>query len=246
MPCGKKDCTECETCEYDLPLDTLFKRNNKMKDLGFGLVPVGDNPATAQLILPAIGKGTQLSLPFKDKTPEKDKPFCNNCEYFVMLQRPNKNTFNTRCSAESPRPGGAYKVVKLNVYPEEKVRKPFWCPILKKAILGADPNEKRITVGGRQVFPSSAMDDDQLAAWNRSKEQQEKKEKWLAMSGIMAWSDIEIFKSYHLPPTFRKGRMDICIKNKFINSIQCEDIKTGKTIWLYKDDEEYKFLSPIK
>jgi hypothetical protein len=234
MPCGKKDCTECETCKYDLSLDTLFKRKNKMKDLGFGLVPVGDNPATAQLILPAIGKGTQLVLPFKDSTPAKDKPFCNNCEHFVKIQRPNKNTFNTRCSADNPRPGGAYRVVKLNVYPEEKVRKPFWCPILKQAILGANPNEKRITVGGTQVFPSTTKADDG------------KKEKWLSMSGIMAWSDIEIYKKYHLPPTLRKGRMDICVKNKFINSIQCEEINTGKTIWLYKDDEEYKFLSPIK
>ena len=253
-PCGKKDCSECEGCIFDLPLDTPLKINAKDKMKNFGLVPVADNPATAQLIIPGIRNiqpnvGTQLSLPFKESNQTKKDAYCNNCEHFVALQRPNKNTFNTRCSAESPRPGGAYRVIKLNVYPEEKVRKPFWCPILKKLIIGADTNEKHITVGGKAVYPSgngSAMSDEQLDNWNRIRHEQAMKEKWLAMSGLTAWDDIEIFKVYHMPPTIKKGRMDIRVKTKYINSMQCEDVKTGRTIWLYKDDEEYKFLSPVK
>jgi hypothetical protein len=73
MPCGKKDCTECESCKYDMPLDLPHL---KIKDLGmrnYGLMPVGDNPSTSQIIIPGaaarhhigpFSEPSQLSLPF--------------------------------------------------------------------------------------------------------------------------------------------------------------------------------------
>ena len=48
-----------------------------------------------------------------------------------------------------------------------------------------------------------------------------------------------------MPPMFEKGRMDIHVRAKYINSIQCTNIKTGTNMWIYKYDEEYKFMSKI-
>ena len=257
LPCGKKDCTECERCIYDIPLDTLLNKkiNNKMPK--FGLMQVGENPSTAQIVIPGVRREcapfkpnstepVQLNLPFKEN--DKKDLYCNRCEHFVCIARPGKNNFNTRCSAEAARPGGAYRVIKLNVYPDEKVKKPFWCPIIKKNITDALNKEDGIKIGGKTIYlpkKESAMSDEQLAQWNRSKAEKEQREKWLAMSGLTAWKDIKLGKKYHLPPTIKKRRMDLVVKSVNMNSIYCEDIRTGNNVWLYKDDEEYKFMSPI-
>lgn len=257
MPCGRKNCTECESCEYDFPLDNLFLNLKKKKMRDFGLMPVGDNPSTAQIIIPGaamrhnvppFGVPTQLSIPFKsNEHSSAENPYCNECKYFLKIQRPNKSTFNTRCSAETPRPGGSERVVKLNVYPDEKVKKPFWCPIIKEYLM--KPVSDGIKVGDKTIYPArkeSAMSDEQLRAWNRAKNERERKEKWLAAPGLTSWGEIEINKIYHLPPTCKKGRMDIKIKQKYVGSIQAVDIKTNQNVWFYKDDEEYKFMSLYK
>ena len=248
MPCGKKDCTECESCKYDLPLDaSIFKiKYKEMKN--FGLVPVGDNPSTAQIIIPGalmrhniipIGKETQLALPFKDDACDNKKsPYCNGCEFFLKIQRPNKSTYNTRCKAETSRPGGSERVIKLNVYPNEKVNKPFWCPVVKEDITG-----DKVTYPARK---SSAMSDAQLSNWEKAKRVNEAREKWLSAPGLTAWDDIKLDTVYHLPPTLKKGRMDIVIKKKYVGSVQAVNIKTNDNVWLYKEDEEYKYMSVAK
>ena len=257
MPCGKKDCTGCEGCKYDLPLETPLLKM-KTIDLGnFGIMPVGDNPSTAQIIIPGaatrhqvapFGTATQLTLPFKgeDESP-KESPYCNECEHFLKIQRPNKASFNTRCSAETPRPGGSERVVKLNVYQDEKVKKPFWCPLIRESL--AKSVGDGIKIGGRTVYParkSSAMSEDQLKAWNRSKYERECKEKWLAAPGLTSWAELSVGRVYHLPPTLKKNRMDVVIKQKHIGSIQAVNIKTKENVWFYKDDEEYKYMSLVK
>lgn len=261
MPCGREDCTECKTCEFDQPLDTpLLKLKNKKEMTRFGIVPFGDNPSTAQIVIPSVKRQcgpfmikneepVQLGLQFKDNIKDKKDLCCNKCEHFVRIAKPGKNRFNTRCSADTDRPGGAYKVIKLNVFPDENVKKPFWCPIIKNAITNSFNPNGGIRVNGKTVYPSSnntAMSDEQLAQWNKSKAEKERKEKWLAMSGLTAWKDIKLGKIYHLPPTVKKKRMDLIVKSVNINSIYCEDIKTGNNVWLYKDDEEYKFMFPVK
>lgn len=257
MPCGKKDCTGCEGCKYDLPLETPLLKMKTM-DLGkFGIMPVGDNPATAQIIIPGaatrhqvapFGTATQLSLPFKGENESpNESPYCNECPCFLKIQKPNKSTCNTRCSAETSRPGGSEKVVKLNVYPDEKVKKPFWCPLVKSAITRSFTNG--VKIGGRTVYPArnqSALSDEQLQSWNRSKYERECKEKWLAAPGLTSWAELSVGRVYHLPPTLKKNRMDVVIKQKYVGSIQAENIKTKDNVWFYKDDEEYKYMSLIR
>ena len=207
-----------------------------------GLVPVENNPSTAQLILPGMKRqppfGTepvQLSLPFKGDV--KASAFCNECEYFMKVQKPNKNNFNTRCTAETPRPGGAFRVVKLNVYPEEKVQKPFWCPLIKQCV--ERDLKKGLNIMGLPALPSATKYNIDVGA-------QRKREIWLGMSGITSWDDITVGQAYHMPPTFRRGRMNILIKNKYKESLEAENLATNNIIWLYKQEEEYKFLSEIK
>lgn len=254
MPCGKKDCSECESCKYDFPLDSLFTNKNDSKMISIGTVPVGDNPSTAQIIIPGaamrhnvppFGTQTQLEIPFSNNSEETDENVCcNGCGFLLKIQRPNKSTFNTRCSAEVLSPGGSERVIKLNVYQNEKIKKPFWCPIIKENIMKSANDG--IKIGNRTIFPArkpSAMSKEQLKAWNRAKNEREIKEKWLAAPGLTSWGEIEIGATYHLPPTCKKGRMDIKIKNKYIGSIQAVNIKTNQNIWFYKNDEEYKFMS---
>ena len=245
-PCGKKDCTGCKTCKYDISLDVLFKKTQNRNMKNFGLVPMLGNPSTAQLILPGVKGGlppladndTQLALPFNENVGKKNQLlYCNGCEHFLRLLRPNKESFNTRCSAEKPINGCSYRVIKLNVYPDEKVKKPFWCPIIKNSIINGLSVPKAT---------NSAMSDEQQKNWNRIKEETLYKEKWLAIGGITSWDDIKIGEKYHLPPTFKKNRIDFEVKQKYINSIQCVNLKTNEQLWLYKNDEEYKFLSVIK
>jgi hypothetical protein len=230
----------------------------KTIDLGnFGIMPVGDNPATAQIIIPGaatrhqvapFGTATQLSLPFKGENESpNESPYCNECPCFLKIQKPNKSTCNTRCSAETSRPGGSEKVVKLNVYPNEKVKKPFWCPLVKSAITRSFTDG--VKIGGRTVYPTrnqSALSDEQLQSWNRSKYERECKEKWLAAPGLTSWAELSVGRVYHLPPTLKKNRMDVVIKQKYVGSIQAENIKTKDNVWFYKDDEEYKYMSLIR
>jgi len=219
-----------------------------------GIVPVGDNPSTAQLIIPGatmmhsvlpFNSPTQLSIPFKDDSESvNDSPHCNGCEFFMKIQRPNKSSYNTRCAAETTRPGGSERVIKLNVYDDEKVKKPFWCPCIKESI-GKSFGDG-VKIGGRTIYPArkqSAMSDEQLKAWNRAKNERETKEKWLSAPGLTSWNDLKVGNVYHLPPSLKKNRMDIKIKQKYVGSILAVNIKTNDNIWFYKDDEEYKFMS---
>ena len=194
----------------------------------FDIVPVASNPSTAQIIIPGL-KGAPSAMPplrsEEDKLPDVgcDGEHCNDCIFFVKIRRPNKESYNTRCSAENPRPGGAYKVVKLNVYENEKVKKPFWCPLTKSNAIGGLINKPKI---------------------DRS-DSQERHELWKSAPGITAWADIKVGEKYHLPPTPKNGRMDLIVKVKYANSIQCDSLTGQKRVWLYKDDEDYKFLSPL-
>lgn len=257
MPCGKENCLGCTKCKFDLPIDTPIK-NMKTKDFfNFGLMPMGDNPATAQIIIPGasmrhqttpIGP-TQLSLPFKKEDSVEECMYCNSCPHFMKIERPNKNNFNTRCSAETPRPGGAYRVIKLCVFKDEKVQKPFWCPLINKKINDAF-NRDGIKIGNRIIYPekqrTSAMSDEQLKKWEASRARAELREKWLAAPGIISWDEIKEGEVYHVPPSFKKGRMTIKVKKKHIASIYAIDLVKDENVWLYKDDEEYKFMSLLK
>lgn len=218
--------------------------NNFSNKLGIGLIPVNNNPSTAQLILlgkpqvstpPRGSEPIQLSLPFKGDV--KASAFCNDCEYFIKVKKPNKNNFNTRCTAETPRPGGSFRVVKLNVYPNEKVQKPFWCPLIKQCV------DRDIQSGfnglNLPALPSKSSCHVDVGA-------QRRRDIWLGMSGITAWDDIVVGKAYHMPPTFRRGRMNILIKSKYKESLEAENLDTNNIVWLYKQEEEYKFLSEIK
>lgn len=193
----------------------------------FDIIPVGSNPSTAQIIIPGLKGMHSIAAPLKtpeDVAPEKKcgEKFCNECMFFLKIRRPNKESYNTRCSAENPRPGGAYKVVKLNVFEDEKVLKPFWCPLEKNNVIG-------------DLLDKPKADADSY----------ERRKLWLAAPGITAWSDIKVGEKYHLPPTFKNGRKNLLVKAKYANSMQCDDIDTQKKVWLYKDDEDYKFLSPL-
>jgi hypothetical protein len=239
-PCGLDDCSKCEVCKYDLPLDAIFKHNidNKMKN--FGIVPMAGNPSTAQLIIPKsetkpfCPEGpVQLHLPFKD---DKKNSYCNNCEFLIKIDRPGQQTCNCKCAAEKSIPGG--KILKLKVYPEEKIKKPFWCPIIKSEITG----------NGSFVCKkenTSAMSDSQLDAWTKSKEERIKKEKWLSLPGITSWADIKMGRTYHMPPMLKKGRMDLYIVTKYCDSLMAYKKGTNERVWLYKQDEEFKYLSEI-
>ena len=257
MPCGKKNCIGCKSCKYDLPLDApLLKMRTKEMEK-FGIMPVGDNPATAQIIIPGattrhhiapMGVGTQLTIPFKgEAVSSNESQYCNECPHFMKIQRPNKSSYNTRCGAETPRPGGSERVIKLNVYEYEKVKKPFWCPMVKKSL--TDSLNDGIKIGGRTVFPArktSAMSEEQINAWNISKNERLLKEKWLSAPGLTSWAELKVGRTYHLPPTSKKARMDVEIKQKYVGSIQAINLKTNENVWFYKDDEEYKYMSLIK
>jgi hypothetical protein len=213
-----------------------------MKD--FGIVPMVGNPATAQIIFhggrnlntqkPFGAEPVQLSLPFAD---DKKELYCNGCEYLSRIARPGKTSHNCRCLCDDSIPNG--KIIKLCVYPEEKLKKPYWCPLIKCKILGEKP---KLLIPARK---ESAMSESQLESWNKSREERLKREKWLSMPGITSWAEIQQGKTYHMPPMYKKGRMDIKISKKYCDSIMAFKKGTNDRVWLYKQDEEYKFLSLI-
>lgn len=223
----------------------------------FGILPIDSNPSTSQIIIPGAASRhnvapfrdfKQLELPFEDDSNEVIKnPYCNSCKHFIKEQRPGKFSFNTKCGLKTARSGNVDKIIKLGVYQDEKVKKPFWCPIIVEGMEKQTDNS--VKIGNITVYPArnkSAMSDEQLTYWERAKLEKEIKEKWLAIPGIIGWDDIKISNTYHLPPTINKKRMTIRIKQKYVGSIQAEDIKTGENVWLYKNDEEYKFMSVVK
>ena len=89
------------------------------------------------------------------------------------------------------------------------------------------------------------MSDSQLDAWTKSKEERIKKEKWLSLPGITSWADIKMGKTYHMPPMLKKGRMDLYIVTKYCDSLMAYKNGTNERVWLYKQDEEFKYLSEI-
>lgn len=210
----------------------------------FGIVPMEGNPATAQIIIPGVGRETkpfgtapvQLSLQFQDDN--KKDLYCNGCEFLSRIARPNQSTHNCRCSADDNVQNG--KVIQLKVYPGEKIKKPYWCPIIKKNILNAGNSSLYIP-----EHRTTAMSDRQLESWNKSKEERLAKEKWLSIPGTTSWADIKLGKHYHMPPMLKKGRMDLYIVNKYCDSLMAYKNGTKDRVWLYKQDEEYKFLSEI-
>lgn len=241
LPCGKEDCSGCKVCKYDLPLDAPLERLKLKEMKDFGIVPLENNPATAQLILPGckklppMGEGIQLSLPFNKI--EEPLRYCNSCPFFSKVEKLNKQNFNTRCTAETPRPGGAYRVIKLNVYPDEKVEKPFWCPTLKEKILNSPTNAKTVP-----LLPVRAKGD----VYKEDEEYKRKKEIWMGMSGITSWDEIKVGSKYHMPPALKRGRMDIEVMTKYCGSMEAMNLRTNEKVWLYRQDEEYKFLSELK
>lgn len=244
-PCGLDDCSKCESCKYDLPLDAIFRNNIKKDMKNFGIVPMAGNPATAQIIIPGMqgqelkpfgSEPVQLSIPFGDD--KKKDLYCNGCEFLSRVARPGQATHNCKCLADQNTPGG--KIIKLKVYPEEKIKRQFWCPILKNKILGGD---------GKIFLPArkpSAMSDEQLSAWEKSKQERLEREKWLAMPGLTSWADIKPGRKYHMPPMHKKGRMDLRIATKYCDSLMAYKNGTNERVWLYKQDEEYKFMSEIR
>ena len=101
--------------------------------------------------------------------------------------------------------------------PDSVIWKPYWCPI---------------------KGDNSMLSQNEQERWNESKKRTEQKNKWLNLHGITAWDDIHVGENYHMPPMFEKGRMDIHVRTKYINSIQCTNIKTGTNVTIYKYDEE--------
>ncbi len=202
----------------------------------FGLIPFNNNPSTCQIIIPGVPGNNYHSLPpvgseSTVKDTKKDL-YCNNCEYLHKAIKANNTSsishFDAQCSAERSPVGNLCRIIKLHVYRDENIKKPFWCPIIKKEII------------------NGALSSSQSASYCKYKAEREKKEKWLGMSGITAWNEICAGKIYHLPPTYRRKRMDLLVKSVNTCSLYCEDINTKNSVWLYKDEEEYKFLSLVK
>ena len=89
------------------------------------------------------------------------------------------------------------------------------------------------------------MSDSQLEQWNKSREERLTREKWMSMPGVTSWAELLVGKTYHMPPMQKKGRMDLYIVNKYCDSIMAYKKGTKDRVWLYKQDEEYKFMSLI-
>ena len=198
-------------------------------DNNIGLVHVNGNPSTTQIILRSNKVWNEMDNSTKPDDGKKDL-FCNNCEHFLREERGNKMSCTTRCTARTPRPGGAFRVVKLNVFPDEKVSKPFWCPKIKNDIGNSILSDNRFGFG---AYTNKASEED-------------KSEKWMAISGITSWDDIKVGSTYHMPPMYKRGRMNIYVMTKYCGSLMGENINTGEKVWLYKSDDDFKFLSKIK
>ena len=242
------DCSKCEVCKYDLPLDAVFnKERNKMKE--FGIIPMANNPSTAQIIIPGtkreqpFGKAMEIGIPLKNAENKDVDLYCNGCEYLSRIARPNSDKHNCRCKADTIgiNQGGG-RVIALKCSPGEKIKKPFWCPVLKDKIIN-NPNPSKGLI--LPINNNSAMSPEQQAEWNASRARIERKNKWKAINGLCSWDDIKVGCDYHLPPTPEKERADIHVTTKYMTSFSGHVIGTEKRMWFYKGDEDYKFMSPI-
>ena len=145
---------------------------------------------------------------------------CNNCPHLIKVEKPNKGAYAAKCATAERVIDCSYRIIKINVYPDENIDRPWWCPKIKS------PHYS--TNAGSQ------------------KNDEEIKEKWLSMRGITAWGDIKEGHIYHVPPFFRRKRLDIKVERTYPNSIKGINVLDRTNVWLYKDDEEYKFMSLIK
>ena len=260
--CDLGECSKCESCIYDMPLDTPLKKlkvdSMLNKNIDYGLLPLQDNPSTAQIVI-LNGKRQEMPPVGSEEIPLLCSPkenvaskYCNGCEHIIYTVRPGQQTKNCRCKA-SRTATGVDRILRLKVYEGEKIEKPFWCPVGHEMVrknLGLEPLSKpqtqRLALPARVEKPSSALSDKQRKEWEESKARNKKRELWLAAPGIMAWDDIKPGLTYHLPPTLKRGRADIIVYTKYPGTIFGRDIKTKDNVWLYREDEDYKFLSEIE
>lgn len=163
-------------------------------------LPLPQNPSTSVLIAP--------------------NKHCNNCPHLIKVEKPNKSTYTAKCAIAERIIDDSYRIIKINVYPDEKIVKPWWC----------SKNEET-------KYSSN---------WDSAKEEWKIKEKWLAMHGLTAWGDIKEGHIYHVPPFYKRKRLDIKVERVFPNSIKGINVANRTNVWLYKDDEEYKFMSLVK
>lgn len=255
LNCGKESCAMCESCVYDQPLDApLLKIKNNMKN--FGVVSVDGNPSTAQIILlgsnnaqrqPPVSDPIQLGLPFMEN--KKSKPLCNGCDFLRKIPRPGQSTYNCRCMLNMVGSKVTEKVIKLKVYPDEKIETPSWCRKLntggKQSVIPYQPQYASCQLA-LPARVNSPLSEEQRRRWDEAKERNRIMDIWAGASGITSWGEIQPGKVYHLPPTPKHGRMNLIIERVYPDSIFCHNVKTRDNVWLYKEDEEYKFLSEVE
>jgi hypothetical protein len=244
------DCSKCEVCKHDLPLDVIINRQVKSKMKNFGIVPMAGNPSTAQIIIPGMrrekpfGEAVELKIPFVETATKKNSDlYCNGCEFLSRIARPNKETHNCRCKADNLGIMGGGRVIQLNCYTGEKIKKPFWCPVLKEKIMSSTPPTKpQLILPARK---DSMLSPEQQEEWKKSRERVAQLEKWKSIRGLCSWNDIKVGGDYHLPPTPSKGRMNLHVATKYMDSMMCYVNGTQARVWIYKNSEDYKFMSPI-
>lgn len=197
----------------------------------------GNNPSTTCLLLPIHGchqppVGANEPLQY-NKSTEVKTSYCNGCPSFILTYKPATGCYNTKCGKTAPRPGGANRIVKMNVKHGDLVTKPFWCPLIQESINNASSKPNFVIVGSTTAEKSHK--EERLGLLER-------KRKFKAIKGLVGWDDIQPNHIYHMPPTPVKKRRDIEVKNKYVSSLYCIDVNTKDNIWLYKEDEDYKFL----
>lgn len=194
-------------------------KNGGLPPLDSGEIP---GPSKTLMLLPVI----------KDK---KVPEHCNDCDECVS--KCYNGLLDYYCNI-SEITKGLPRVIRYGVENARvKLAKPFWCPKVKEQISNNLMTQEN---SGSMLSPQAQT------AWNASKEREEKKDRWKAMSGITSWEEIKENGTYHLPPSLTKGRMDLLVVNKYISSMSCKNLKDNSTVWLYKVDEDYKFMSAIK
>ena len=159
---------------------------------------------------------TAIIIPIKNNMNSNE--FCNECPYCSKENHGTVGTQNFKCAYSSDK-----RVIRLKVYEKERVESPFWCPKKK-----------------------SMLSEEQQKRWEASRQKIKAEEKWRQLEGIRAWGDIKAGTTYHCPPSPFHGRMNIKIEFIYPGSLRAIDIDTNKNVWLYKNDESYKFMSVIK
>lgn len=153
--------------------------------------------------------------------------YCNGCKYCKALAHPSYNSENWRCSNSGSVVGGTMRVIAVNVHSEAMVERPMWCP------LESDDKDK--------------VDTTPQASWEEKySHTKTEKEKWNAVNGLVEWDDIEVGKSYHMPPMLKNRRTNFRVDDKTDFSCRCVNLNSNLTFWLYRVDGYFKFLSEIK